>query len=122
MKPVDEYFLNQKEPFQSIMLYVRSVIVSTLPDVVEKYNYGIPFYHYNGKPFIYLNILKRTNFVDVAFVRGVILKKQFPQLRDYNNRKNVRSLQYTNLDAINEQELSEIIKAAAKLMDTNRKA
>ncbi|WP_299556111.1 DUF1801 domain-containing protein [Seonamhaeicola sp.] len=114
--------MNQKEPFQSIMLYVRSVIVSTLPDVVEKYNYGIPFYHYNGKPFIYLNILKRTNFVDVAFVRGVILKKQFPQLRDYNNRKNVRSLQYTNLDAINEQELSEIIKAAAKLMDTNRKA
>lgn len=122
MKPVDLYLMKQQEPYQSIMLYVRSVIMKTLPKVVEKYNYGIPFYHYNGKPFIYLNILKRTSFVDVAFVKGSILKDQFPQLKDYNNRKFVRSLQYGSLEAINETELIEIIKAAAAITAASRKA
>ena len=122
MKPVDNYILRQKEPYQSIMLYVRSVILRTLPDVEEKYNYGIPFYHYNKKPFIYLNILKKTNFVDVAFVKGVALKEQFPQLKDYNNRKLVRSLQYNQLESINEEELTEIITTAASLTDKSRKS
>ncbi|TXG38767.1 DUF1801 domain-containing protein [Seonamhaeicola maritimus] len=106
--------MNQTEPYQSIMLYVRDIIQNTLPEVQEKYNYGIPFYHYKGKPFIYLNILKRTNFVDVAFVKGVLMKDQFPQLKDYNNRKNVRSMQYTSIESINQQELSKIINTAAK--------
>lgn len=122
MKPVDDFILRQKEPYQSIMLYVRSVILRTLPNIEEKYNYGIPFYHYNQKPFIYLNILKKTNFVDVAFVKGIILKEQFPNLRDYNNRKNVRSLQYNQLESIDEEMLIEIIKAAASLTEKSRKA
>lgn len=122
MKPVDDYILRQKEPYQSIMLYVRSVIFKTLPDVEEKYNYSIPFYHYNKKPFCYLNILKRTNCVDVAFVKGSVLKDEFPQLKDYNKRKFVRSLQYNQLDSVNEEELVEIIKAATVISDNSRKS
>ncbi len=52
MKPVDNYFFNQKEPYQSIMLYVRSVILKTLPDVVERYSYKIPFYNIGKKPML----------------------------------------------------------------------
>ncbi len=74
MNPAENYILNQPEPYRSIMLYIRSVILKTLPNVVEKYNYGIPFYHHNKKPMCYLNILKGTNFVDVAFVQGVFLE------------------------------------------------
>jgi hypothetical protein len=73
LKPVEEYLFKQCEPYQSIMLYVKSIILKTLPNVEEKYNYGIPFYHHNKKPLCYLNILKGTNFVDVAFVQGVFL-------------------------------------------------
>ena len=73
MKPVDEYFINQKEPYQSIMLYVRHVILNTLTEVEERYNYKIPFYNIGKKPMIYLNILKGKNYVDVAFVQGILL-------------------------------------------------
>lgn len=122
MKPAESYILNQKEPFQSIMLYVRSVMTRTLQGVEEKYNYGIPFYHYNGKPFCYFNILKGTAFVDIAFVKGAQLKSRFPGLKDYNSRKQVRSLQYESLESIDEQELVEVIRAAAELSDRSRKA
>ncbi len=74
MNPAENYILNQPEPYRSIMLYIRRVILKTLPNVEEKYNYGIPFYHHNKKPMCYLNILKGTNFVDVAFVQGVFLE------------------------------------------------
>jgi len=122
VNPAEQYIFNQREPFQSIMLYVRSVILRTLPNVEEKYNYGIPFYHYNKKPFCYFNILKRTNFVDIAFVKGAQLKEQFPVLKDYNNRKYVRSLQYENLESIDEGQLIAVLKEAAQISDKSRKA
>lgn len=78
MKPVDAYFLDQKEPYQSIMLYVRRVILNTLPEVEEKYRYRIPFYNIGKKPMIYLNILKGKDYVDVPFVQVILLEKQFP--------------------------------------------
>ncbi len=122
MNPAEQYIFNQREPFQSVMLYVRSVILRTLPNVEEKYNYGIPFYHYNKKPFCYFNILKSTNFVDIAFVKGALLKEQFPDLKDHNNRKYVRSLQYENLESIDEGQLIAVLKEAALLSDQSRKA
>ncbi|WP_162843252.1 hypothetical protein [Ichthyenterobacterium magnum] len=36
MNPIDNYFFSQEEPYQSIMLYVRAVILKTLPDVNER--------------------------------------------------------------------------------------
>lgn len=117
MKPVDAYFFKQQEPYQSIMLYIRSVILKTLPNVEERYSYNIPFYYYNKKPFCYLNILKGTRFVDVAFLKGIILKDEFPQLKDYNNRKHVRSLQFVSIENIDEPLLVKVIKSAAALSD-----
>lgn len=122
MNPAENYILNQKEPYQSIILYVRSVILKSLPDIVEKYNYGIPFYHHNKKPMCYLNILKGTNYVDVAFVQGVFLKEKFPQLKDGSNRKQVRSIQVECLENFDELLFVEILDEASKLLDTNKKA
>ena len=98
MKPVDEYFLNQEEPYQSIMLYVRSVIFNTLPEVEERYSYRIPFYNIGKKPMVYLNILKGKDYVDVAFVQGILLEKEFPVLKNENNRKQVRSIQLKSIE------------------------
>lgn len=122
MKPVEEYLFNQREPYQSIMLYVRSVILKTLPNVEEKYNYGIPFYHHNKKPMCYLNILKGTNFVDVAFVQGVFLENKFSELKDYNMRKQVRSIQVKSLEEFDELQFVDILKEASMLLDKSRKA
>lgn len=122
MKPVEEYFYKQKEPYQSIMLYVRSVIFKTLPDVIERYSYNIPFYNVEKKPMLYLNILKGTNYVDVAFVQGILLEKQFPILKDDNNRKQVRSIKVRTLEDFNELEFVELLKVAKNQIENSPKA
>ena len=122
MKPVEEYFYKQKEPYQSIMLYVRSVILKTLPDVIERYSYNIPFYNVEKKPMLYLNILKGTNYVDVAFVQGILLEKQFPILKDDNNRKQVRSIKVRSLEDFNELEFVELLKVAKNQIENSPKA
>mgnify|MGYP003625145830 CR=1 FL=1 len=54
MNPIDDYLYSQKEPYQSIMLYVRSVILKIVLNIEEK----------------------------------------SPQLKNYNNRKQVCSILY----------------------------
>lgn len=122
MKPVDEYFINQKEPYQSIMLYVRSVILNTLPKVEERYSYKIPFYNIEKKPMIYLNILKGKDYVDVAFVQGVLLEKQFPVLKNDNKRKQVRSIQLKSLEDLDQENFIELLHAASTLLSKSKKA
>ena len=122
MKPVDRYFYEQKEPYQSIMLYVRSVILKTLPNVIERYSYGIPFYNIGKKPMLYLNILKGKNYVDVAFVHGVVFEKDFPVLKNENKRKQVRSIQLNAIEDLDELEFVQLLIVAAVQTEKNKKA
>ena len=117
MKPVDNYFINQKEPYQSIMLYVRSIILNTLPEVEERYSYKIPFYNCHNKPMVYLNILKGRDYVDVCFVQGVLLEKDFPVLRNDNNRKQVRSIQLKTLEELDQENFVKLLNRASNLMN-----
>ena len=52
MNPVEQYLFDQKEPFQSIMLYVRSVILKTFPEVEEKFKYKPEFDYFYLSQFI----------------------------------------------------------------------
>ncbi|WNH07732.1 DUF1801 domain-containing protein [Thalassobellus suaedae] len=122
MKPVDEYFINQKEPFQSIMLYVRSVILNTLPEVEERYSYKIPFYNIGKKPMIYLNILKGKNYVDVAFVQGILLENDFPILKNDNKRKQVRSIQLKTLEDLDQENFVQLLHKASIVLNKSKKA
>lgn len=122
MKPVDEYFIDQKEPYQSIMLYVRSIILNTLPEVEEKYRYRIPFYNMGKKPMIYLNILKGKDYVDVAFVQGILLEKQFPVLKNDNKRKQVRSIQLKTIEDLDHENFVELLHEASNALSKSKKA
>ena len=122
MRPVDQYYFNQEEPFQSIMLYVRSVILKTLPDVNERYSYNVPFYNIGKKPMLYLNILKGKNYVDVAFVHGIVFEKNFPILKNENKRKQVRSIQLKNIEDLDELQFIQLLKAAAIQTEKNKRA
>lgn len=122
MKPVDEYFYRQQEPYQSIMLYVRSVIIRTLPNVIERYSYSIPFYNIGKKPMVYLNILKGKNYVDVAFVHGVVFEKDFPILKNDSNRKQVRSIQLKTIADLDELQFAELLELAALQAEKNKRA
>ncbi|TYA86800.1 DUF1801 domain-containing protein [Seonamhaeicola marinus] len=121
LKPVDEYFFNQKEPYQSIMLYVRRVILNTLPEVTERYTHRIPFYNINKKPLIYLNILKGKDYVDVAFVHGILLEKEFPILRNDRNGKQVRSVQLKSIEDLNQENFEELLYAASELVKKSKR-
>ncbi len=122
MKPVDQYFFDQKEPYQSIMLYVRSVILKTLPDVIERYSYRIPFYNIGKKPMIYLNILKGKDYVDVAFVQGILLEDKYPILKNDNKRKQVRSIQVRSIEEFDELEFVKLLHDAKAHIDNSKKA
>lgn len=122
MKPVEEYFFNQKEPYQSIMLYVRSVILNTLPDVIERYSYRIPFYNIGKKPMLYLNILKGKDYVDVAFVQGVLLEEDFPCLRNDNKRKQVRSIQLKSIEDLDHENFVRLLHAASEQLKKSNRA
>ncbi|WP_460189178.1 DUF1801 domain-containing protein [Urechidicola sp. KH5] len=118
MNPVEQHIFKQQEPYQSMMLYVRDVLKDTVPEVVEKYSFRLPFYHYKKKSLLYMNVLGGTNYLDVAFLDGAILQKEYHQLKDFNKRKRVRSLQFHSLEDIDEQLLRSVIKAAVRLIDT----
>ena len=122
MNPIDEYFYNQIEPYQSIMLYLRSVIIKIAPEIEEKYSFKIPFFWINKKPVLYLNVLKGTSFVDVAFVHGIILEEKYPELKNYNNRKQVRSLQVKSLETFDELMFSQLLKDAVTSVENSKKA
>jgi len=122
MNPIDDYIFEQEEPYQSIMIYVRSIITKALPEVQEKYSYKIPFFMHDKKPMIYFNVLKGTDFVDVAFVQGILLEENYPALKNYNNRKQVRSLQLKTIEEINEPMLIQLVKDAAIQIENSNKA
>lgn len=121
MTASEEYIFNQQEPFQSIMLRVRAIIFNTVPIIEEKLNYKIPFYNYNNKPVLYLNVLKNTNYVDIAFVQGILLEDSYPQLKNYKNRKQVRSLQIKSLTEFNEQMFAQLLQDAVRFIEISKK-
>ncbi len=121
MNPVEQHILNQIEPYQSIMLYMRFVVFKTLPTIEEKYSYKIPFFNIHKKPLLYLNILKGTDYVDIAFVQGVLLEKKYPELKNHANRKQVRSLQVKSLEDFDELRFTQLLKDAALLLGNSKR-
>ena len=71
---------------------------------------------------MYLNVLKGTDFVDVAFVHGIILEEKYPQLKNYNNRKQVRSLQVKSLENFDELMFTQLLKDAVTSVENSKKA
>ena len=69
-----------------------------------------------------LNILKGTDYVDVAFVQGIYLEKEFPELKNDRNRKQVRSIQVKSLEEFDELMFVQLLKGATKLLDSTRTA
>lgn len=122
MNPVESYIVSQDEPYQSIMIYIRFVVKKVIPEIEEALNYKIPFFKYNNKPLLYLNILKGTQFVDVAFVQGILLEKEFPELTNYMDRKQVRSLQISNLENFDEKRFAALLLAAKEQLKNSKKA
>lgn len=71
---------------------------------------------------LYLNVLKGKDYVDVAFVHGVVFEKEFPILKNDSNRKQVRSIQVKSLEDFDELQFVELLKVAALQTQKNKRA
>lgn len=114
MKPAELYILNQPEPYRSILFHLQAVIEAAVPEVQLFYKYKIPFYYYNGKPFIYLNATHKRGYVDVAFMKGYQLKLH-QDLLDGESRTLVKSLHYSSMELIDNDVLVDLLVEQAAL-------
>lgn len=108
MKPAEAYILNQPEPYRSILLHVQAVIELTVPEIKLLYKYKIPFYYYKNKPFVYLNVSQKRQYVDVAFMKGYNLTLHQNELIG-EGRTLVKSLRYKSLEEIDQVVLVELL-------------
>ncbi len=120
MKPVETYFLSQEEPYSSILLSVRELIVASIPEVEETFSYKLPFYKLDSKPLMYLNVPKKKNYIDVAFIQGTLLEKRFPFLKNDAKRKQVRSLHIKHIEDIDYPLLVALLEEATTLLRNSK--
>jgi hypothetical protein len=73
MKEVDQYFMNQPEPFRECMLYMRELILGMDQHIVETWKYRMPIYCYNKKMCCYLWVHKKYQQAYLGIVEGKLI-------------------------------------------------
>lgn len=67
---IDHFYLNHKEPNQSCLLTLRSIILNQDENITEDIKWSIPCFSFKKKMFCFLNVDKRTNQPYILFVKG----------------------------------------------------
>ncbi len=116
MNPAENYILNQPEPYRSILLHLQVIIENTVAEVGLKYKYRIPFYYIKERPFCYLNVNQKEQFVDLGFWKASHLSVNLEYMATAN-RKVIKSLRYKTLEEIDEKILIEILNDAFSVKD-----
>jgi len=116
MNPAENYILNQQEPYRSILLHLQVVIENTIPNLELKFKYKIPFYYLDEKPFCYLNVAKKKEYVDIGFWNAAHLTVHLEYMTTAG-RKMMKSLRYKKLKDINEIVLIAILQDAYSVKD-----
>src|SRR5882672_8187994 len=70
LRPIDNYFLQNEEPFKSCLQFLREHILKFDADITERWMYGMPFFYYKGKRFCYLWIHKKYRKPYLGIVDG----------------------------------------------------
>lgn len=113
MNPVEEYILRQPQSFQDIMLYVIKVVEKELKESEFLFKWGIPYFYYKKKPFLYMAPNKK-GYVDLGFARGYQLVLNQEALIG-EKRNTVKSLRYSSLEEINHEILLSVVHEAITL-------
>lgn len=114
MNPAEEYILRQKEPYQSILLCLRDIVLSSSDEVKEQFKYGLPFYEYKGKPLCYFNLPKRKNRVDIGFWKGFELEDKH-QLLHARDRKMIKCVEIHYLEEMDVLGIQSLLEESFKL-------
>lgn len=74
IKEADQYFLRQPEPTQGCLLAMRHYLLAyEHGGITEVWQYGMPFYKFNGKRLCYLWTDKKTNQPYLGIVDGNLI-------------------------------------------------
>jgi hypothetical protein len=111
MKPAEIYILNQPQEYQEIIYYVCSVIEQEAPEAVMLFKWKIPFYYIGKKPFCFINVSLKKKYVDIGFFYGNKISKNQAHLTS-DNRTQVKSLRYFQLNTIPDKILRAVIQEA----------
>lgn len=114
MKLSDEYIFRQKEPFQSILLHLVSVVERNLGQSELLFKWGMPYFYFKKRMFCYLYANTKKSYVDIGFARGFQLKNN-QEFLVVENRNTVKSLRYFTLEEIDNTILESVIDEAKKL-------
>jgi hypothetical protein len=90
---------------------IRETIISIVPEVEERFSFKIPFYHFFGM-FCYINYLKNTGGIELAFCRGKDLVLAFPELQT-SGRAMVAGLCFFKPEEVNHPIVKNVLEAAA---------
>ena len=116
MSPAQAYILDQKEPFRSILMHLQMQIEKNIQDVTLKFKYKIPFYYIQNRPFCYLIVPIKKDYVDLGFWNAAHLELHKDQMVT-EHRKIMKSLRYRSLDEIDDKILKEVLMEAYMLKD-----
>jgi hypothetical protein len=70
LRPIDQYFQDQKEPEKSCLQYLRGLILKLDGNMTESWKYGMPFFCYKDKMICYLWIHKKYRQPYLGIVEG----------------------------------------------------
>ena len=115
---ISEYIESKDKSLRPLLMYIRKLIMRSHPQIQEKIAWNIPFF-YCLDFLCYLGVIKKTNVVEVCFVKGFHLSDE-AGLLDAKGRKLVKGITFTNFRDFEEKEEAflEILQEAILLNET----
>jgi hypothetical protein len=110
--PIDGFFSKHKGPLRAVLVELRKIIESTVPDAESSIKWGNPFYTLNGKMMIAMSAHKAHVNLILAGPPNAFAD---PHKRLTGEGKTGRHLKLTSLDELPRDEVRGWVKTAAKL-------
>lgn len=112
MNELEKFYDSLDEPNQSCFLFLKQFILNFDSAMSEHWKWKLPFFYYEGKPFCYLWMDKKTTFPYVTFVRSLEIMR--PEL-ELGNRKKMKALTINPNKDIDIELLEEIMNESLTL-------
>ena len=109
MNPAENYILEAREPYRSILVQLQMLILAEVPTAELRFKYRLPFFYVDNRPFCYMN--QSRDYVDLGFARAAHLTRHLEKMES-KGRKHMRSLRYRSEDEIDAKVLGEVLREA----------
>lgn len=99
---IDDFIQSKDRSLRPLLLQLRKVIMLAHPNIREQISWNTPFF-YCFDHLCYLNVITKTNVIEVCFAKGFHLSNE-AGLLDAKNRKLVKGISFKDLQDYKEKE------------------